>query len=77
MIPNTGERLTKERFEQLHASPRLQPIIMFNNTQAVVDQVIANPLTMIASDGFPGHPRTRAPSAASSHNTCANAAPSP
>ena len=57
MIPNTGERLTKERFEQLHASPQLQPIIMFNNTQAVVDQVIANPLTMIASDGFHGHPR--------------------
>src|SRR5439155_19776309 len=32
-------------------------IIMFNNTQAMVDQVIANPLTMIASDGVPGHPR--------------------
>ena len=30
---------------------------MFNNTQAMVDQVIANPLTMIASDGVPGHPR--------------------
>src|SRR6202022_3723439 len=57
MIPNTGERLTKERFEQLHASPQLQPIIMFNNTQALVDQVISNPLTMIASDGFTGHPR--------------------
>ena len=57
MIPNTSERLTKERFEQLHASPQPQPIIMFNNTQAMVDQVIANPLTMIASDGVPGHPR--------------------
>jgi N-acyl-D-aspartate/D-glutamate deacylase len=30
---------------------------MFNNTQAMVDQVISNPLTMIASDGVPGHPR--------------------
>jgi N-acyl-D-aspartate/D-glutamate deacylase len=30
---------------------------MFNNTQPMVDQVIGNPLTMIASDGFPGHPR--------------------
>jgi N-acyl-D-aspartate/D-glutamate deacylase len=30
---------------------------MFNNTQAMVDQVIANPLAMIASDGVPGHPR--------------------
>jgi N-acyl-D-aspartate/D-glutamate deacylase len=57
MIPSTGERLTKERFEELHASPQPQPIIMFNNTQAMVDQVIANPLTMIASDGVPGHPR--------------------
>jgi len=57
MIPNTGERLTKERFEELHASPKPQLIIMFNNTQAMVDQVIGNPLTMIASDGAPCHPR--------------------
>jgi N-acyl-D-aspartate/D-glutamate deacylase len=57
MIPSTGERLTKERFEQLHASTQLQPIIMFNNTQAMVDRVIGNPLVMIASDGFTGHPR--------------------
>jgi N-acyl-D-aspartate/D-glutamate deacylase len=57
MIPSTGERLTKERFDQLHASPQPQTIIMFNNTQAMVDQVIANPLVMIASDGVPGHPR--------------------
>ncbi|HXX29055.1 MAG TPA: amidohydrolase family protein [Terriglobales bacterium] len=57
MIPSTGERLTKERFEQLHASQQPQSIIIFNNTQAVVDEVIANPLTMIASDGLAGHPR--------------------
>lgn len=57
MIPNTGERLTKERFEQLHASPQPQLVIMFNNTQPMVDQVIAHPLIMIASDGAPGHPR--------------------
>jgi len=57
MIPSTGERLTKERFEQLHASPQPQTIIMFNNTQPVVDEIIANPLVIIASDGFPGHPR--------------------
>jgi N-acyl-D-aspartate/D-glutamate deacylase len=57
MIPNSGERLTRERFEQLHASPQPQPIVIFNNTQAVVDEVIANPLTMIASDGLAGHPR--------------------
>jgi len=57
MIPSTGERLTKERFEELHASPKPQTIIMFNNTQAMVDQVISNPLVMIAADGVPGHPR--------------------
>ncbi|MDP9146096.1 MAG: amidohydrolase family protein [Acidobacteriota bacterium] len=57
MISSTGERLTKERFEELHASPKPQAIIMFNNTQPMVDQVIANPLMMIASDGLPGHPR--------------------
>ena len=57
MVPNTGERLTKERFDQLHAAAQPQTIIMFNNTQAMVDQVIANPLTMIASDGVAEHPR--------------------
>jgi N-acyl-D-aspartate/D-glutamate deacylase len=57
MIPSTGERLTKERFEELHASPQPQTIVMFNNTQAMVDQVIANPVVMIASDGLPAHPR--------------------
>jgi N-acyl-D-aspartate/D-glutamate deacylase len=57
MIPNTGERLTKERFEELHASPKVQTVIMFNNTQPVVDAIMANPLVMVASDGFPGHPR--------------------
>ncbi len=57
MIPSTGERLTKERFDQLHASSQPQTIIMFSNTQEAVDQAIADPLTMIASDGVPGHPR--------------------
>jgi N-acyl-D-aspartate/D-glutamate deacylase len=57
MIPETGERLTKERFEELHASPQPQTVVMFNNTQQMVDWVIADPLTMIASDGVPGHPR--------------------
>jgi hypothetical protein len=57
MIPETGERLTKERFEVLHASPQPQTVVMFNNTQQMFDRVIADPLTMIASDGVPGHPR--------------------
>src|SRR5215469_11996115 len=57
MIPSTGERLTQKRFEELHASSKPQNIIMFNNTQAIVDQVIVHPLVMIASDGLAGHPR--------------------
>ena len=56
-LPDTGERLTKERFEELHNSPKPQAVLMFANTQEVVDQVIPNPLIMIASDGAQGHPR--------------------
>jgi N-acyl-D-aspartate/D-glutamate deacylase len=57
MLPDTGERLTKERFDVLHASPDPQPVIVFANTQEMVDRVIAEPLVMIASDGEDGHPR--------------------
>jgi len=57
MIPGTGERLTKERFDELHASPEPHLVIIFNNSQTVVDEIIENPLVMIASDGAPGHPR--------------------
>jgi N-acyl-D-aspartate/D-glutamate deacylase len=57
VIPETGEALTKERFEALHASPRPQKIIVFMNKQAMVDSVIVDPLVMIASDGDLGHPR--------------------
>ncbi|MGA9568061.1 MAG: amidohydrolase family protein [Candidatus Korobacteraceae bacterium] len=56
-LPDTGERLTKERFEGLHNSSQSQSVLMFANTQEVVDKVIPNPLVMIASDGAPGHPR--------------------
>ncbi len=57
MLPGTGERLTKERFEELHASPKPQTIILFNNTQEAVDAAITDPLVMVASDGVAGHPR--------------------
>jgi N-acyl-D-aspartate/D-glutamate deacylase len=58
MIPGTGERLTKERFDELHASPKPQLVIIFNNSQVVVDGILENPLVMVASDGGPGHPRS-------------------
>ena len=56
-LPDTGERLTKERFEELHNSTKPQAVLMFANTQEVVDLVIPHPLIMIASDGAEGHPR--------------------
>ena len=57
MLPNTGERLTKQRFDELHASPKSTPVLLFLNRQEVVDSVIADPLVSIASDGEKGHPR--------------------
>ena len=57
VLPDTGEHLTKERFEELHNSSTPQSALVFANTQETVDAVIPNPLIMIASDGAPGHPR--------------------
>lgn len=56
-LPDTGERLTKERFDELHNSTRPQVVLMFVNTPEMVDAIIPNPLVMIASDGMEGHPR--------------------
>ncbi|HWE85894.1 MAG TPA: amidohydrolase family protein [Terracidiphilus sp.] len=57
MLPDTGERLTKERFDELHNSSTTHFVVDFVNTQELVDKVIPNPLVMIASDGLQGHPR--------------------
>jgi N-acyl-D-aspartate/D-glutamate deacylase len=57
VLPDTGEHLTKERFEQLHNSSKQQWVLIFANTQEIVDAVIPSPLIMIASDGAEGHPR--------------------
>jgi len=57
VLPNTGEHLTKARFEELHSSTTPQLVLMFANTQEMVDKIIPHPLVMIASDGAPGHPR--------------------
>src|SRR5579862_3707127 len=57
VLPNTGEHLTKERFDELHGSNNPQTVLIFSNSQQVLDKVIPNPLVMIASDGLPGHPR--------------------
>jgi N-acyl-D-aspartate/D-glutamate deacylase len=57
VLPNTGEHLTKERFEALHKGADAQDVLVFANTQEMVDATIPNPLIMIASDGADGHPR--------------------
>jgi N-acyl-D-aspartate/D-glutamate deacylase len=57
VLPDSGEHLTKERFEELHSSSTANSVLIFANTQEVVDKVIPHPLVMIASDGAEGHPR--------------------
>ena len=57
VLPDSGEHLTKKRFDELHNSNSQQWVLIFANTQQVVDQLIPNPLIMIASDGAVGHPR--------------------
>lgn len=53
----TGEHLTKERFQELHNSSKPLSVLIFANTQEMIDATIPNPLIMIASDGALGHPR--------------------
>ena len=57
VMPDTGEHLTKARFEELHNSTQAKGVLIFANTQEMVDKVIPNALVMIASDGAEGHPR--------------------
>jgi N-acyl-D-aspartate/D-glutamate deacylase len=53
--PATGERLTAESFERYRATGGL--VIFHSNPEEVIREVVAHPLTMIASDGLRGHPR--------------------
>ena len=57
VLPDTGEHLTKARFEELHASSAPHVVLIFANTQEMVDSIIPHPLVMIASDGEQSHPR--------------------
>jgi N-acyl-D-aspartate/D-glutamate deacylase len=56
-LPETGERLTEESFNRLHASPEPRLVLIHLNPDEVVDAVIAHPLVMVASDGLALHPR--------------------
>jgi hypothetical protein len=57
VLPDTGEHLTKARFDELHNSSATHWVLVFGNTQEIVDKVIPHPLVMIASDGLESHPR--------------------
>jgi len=56
----TGERLTKESFARYRKTGGM--VAVFSMTEEIVETALANPLTMIASDGIlangKGHPRT-------------------
>ena len=56
-IPETGERLTKERFDELHAETETRPVLIHLNPDSVVDAIMEEPLVIVASDGLPEHPR--------------------
>ena len=43
VLPNTGEHLTKERFDELHNSSTPQTVLVFSNSQEVLDKVIPHP----------------------------------
>ena len=56
-IPETGERLTPESFARYRAQPGSRLVLIYTNPDAIVDAVIADPLTMVASDAVLAHPR--------------------
>ncbi len=56
-IPETGERLTAESFARYRAQPGPRLVLIYTNPDALVDAVMTDPLTMVASDSVLGHPR--------------------
>lgn len=51
----TGERLTPETFARHRATGGM--VIVHSNSENLIRETLAHPLTMIASDGIVGHPR--------------------
>lgn len=51
----SGERLTAESFAKFRQTGGM--VIVHSNPESVVLAAVTHPLTMIASDGLPGHPR--------------------
>jgi N-acyl-D-aspartate/D-glutamate deacylase len=57
----TGERLTEETFAKYRQTGGM--VIVHSNPESLIREIVANPLTMIASDGARGHPRNAGTSA--------------
>lgn len=62
----TGERLTKESFQRYRKQGGL--VILFNNTEEMIDLVLRDPLPMIATDGFGYETGNSHPRSAGSHS---------
>lgn len=60
-LPETGEQLTAESFARYRAMPESRLVLIQSNPDSIVDAVITDPLTAIASDAVmvngKGHPR--------------------
>jgi hypothetical protein len=56
-LPESGERLTRERFDALRALPEPRNVLIHMNPDALVDAIVRHPLVMIGSDGMRTHPR--------------------
>lgn len=56
-LPDTAERLTKERFDELRAGTGTLPVLIHMNPDRLVDAVMSDPLVIVASDGVNEHPR--------------------
>ena len=61
-IPETGERLTVDTFAKYRAEPGARLVLIYTNPDPIVDGVITDPLTMVASDAVmnKGQGHTRA-----------------
>ena len=42
-LPESGERLTRERFEELHAGQAPRLVLLHQNTNEIVDAIVADP----------------------------------
>jgi N-acyl-D-aspartate/D-glutamate deacylase len=56
-LPETGERLTRERFDSLRALTNAKYVLIHLSTDDVLDVLLGDSTVAIASDGLVSHPR--------------------